>query len=230
MIKGWTNSGSTSPARTAFRLMAPLAILLASPALAQSPPPGAVPPPAGPYAAVPVDVIDPLWVPPRAVMRMLRSAGYEILSRPRVRGVLYSIAVVTPDGEDGRVFMDARDGRLVRFVPGFALSSRTEQDVEFTYNPPGPPPPLPGAAPRKPPSTPQTASRAPSTTGVAPNSARPQSAPKVQPGPKPAETTASPPPQTQAIATRPAEAKPAEAKPPVVLQPTRELPAVLGLE
>lgn len=240
MTKGWTNSRPTSGMWIAIRLMAPLANLMgASPVLAQSPPPGYLPP-NGPYAAAPVvDFIDPLWVPPRAVMRMLRSAGYEILSPPRVRGVLYSIAVVRPDGEDGRVFMDARDGRLVRFVPGFALNNRTEDDVEFAYNPPsprltpppGPPPiPPPGASSRKTPAGPKTASRTPATTGVAPNSVKLQGAPKVPPAPKPTETTAAPPPQTQAIATKPADAKPADARPPVVLQPTQELPAVLGLE
>ena len=240
MTNGWTNTGSIGAARMALWLMAPLAVLLgASQVSAQSPPPGYVPPP-GPYAAAPADAVDPLWVPPRAVMRMLRSTGYEILSQPRLRGVLYSIAVVRPDGEDGRLFMDARDGRLVRFVPGFALSSRTEEDVELAYNPPSSPPnlrptPPPGsppvASPRKPPlSAPKTASRTPATTGVAPNSDRLQGAPKAPPAPKPTEPTAAPPPQTQAVATRPANPKPADAKPPVVLQPTQELPAVLGLE
>ena len=238
MTKRWTNWGSIGAALTVVWLTAPLAVLSgASPVLAQSPPPGYVPPPNGPYAAAPVvDFVDPLWVPPRAVMRMLRSAGYEILSRPRVRGVLYSMAVVTPDGEDGRIFMDARDGRLVRFVPGFALSNRTEDDVEFAYNPPAPPlnPPAPplGASPRKPPpSAPKVASRPPATTGIAPSSTK-QAAPKpgeTRPAQSPAQsapvTAAAPPPQTQAIAT-----KPAELKPPVVIQPTQEMPSVLGLE
>lgn len=218
--------------------IAPMAMLIvASPAmaqtLAQQPPPNTVR--NGAYASA-VSDIDDAAVPPREAVRMLRSTGYTVLTRPRPAGpVLYSIAVVTPRGEDGRIYMDIRDGRLVRFVPGYALTPRTDEDIELAYSPPSPPPAA--AAPRKPASNaaPKTASRTPATTGTAPSSAK-QAAPKL-PEVKPAETkpaqsapvapvaAATPTPQTTGVAT-----KPAEAKPPVVLQPTQEMPAVLSLE
>lgn len=215
---------------------ASIAVLIsAAPALAQSPPPGAIRP-GGAYASA-VSDIDEATVPPREAIRMLRSTGYTVLSRPRPAGlVLYSIAVITPRGDDGRIYMDIRDGRLVRFVPGYALTARTDDEIELAYNPPSPPPAA--AAPRKPAPTaaPKTASRPPATTtGTAPSSAK-QAAPKL-PENKPVETkpaqaapaapvaAATPVPQTAGVAP-----KPAEAKPPVVIQPTQEMPAVMGLE
>lgn len=222
MRTGWMTMGR----------LAPIAVLIAaSPALAQSPPPGAIRG-GGPYAST-VSDIDEATVPPREAIRMLRSTGYTVLSRPRPAGlVLYSIAVITPRGDDGRIYMDVRDGRLVRFVPGYALTPRTDEDIEFAYNPPSPPP---AAVPRKP-AAPKTASRQPmaTTTGVAPSSAK-QAAPKV-PELKPAQTrpaqtppapvaAATPAPQTTGVAV-----KPSDAKPPVVIQPTQEMPAVMGLE
>lgn len=211
---------------------ASMAVLIsAAPALAQSPSAG-VPRAGGAYASA-VSDIDDATVPPREAIRMLRSTGYTVLSRPRPAGVvLYSIAVITPRGDDGRIYMDVRDGRLVRFVPGYALTVRTDEDIELAYNPPSPPP-VAAPAPRKP--APKTASRTPATTGTAPSSTK-QSAPKL-PEIKPAETkpaqaapaapvaAATPAPQTTGIAP-----KPAEAKPPVVLLPTQEMPAAMGLE
>lgn len=225
MSTGWMSLGR----------LAPIAMLMAaSPVLAQ-PAPGAIRN-GGAYAST-VSDFDDAMVPPREAVRMLRSTGHTVLSRPRPAGaVLYSIAVITPRGEDGRIYMDIRSGRLVRFVPGYALTPRTDEDVDLAYNPPSPPPPA--AKPRKP-AAPKTASRPPAsaTTGTAPSATK-QAAPRI-PETKPVETkpaqatparsapvtAAAPAPQTQAIAT-----KPAEAKPPVVIQPTQEMPAVLGLE
>ena len=120
---------------------ASMAVLIsAAPALAQSPPAGASRP-GGAYASA-VSDIDDAAVPPREAIRMLRSTGYTVLSRPRPAGaVLYSIAVITPRGDDGRIYMDVRDGRLVRFVPGYSLTPRTDEGIELAYNPPSPPPP-----------------------------------------------------------------------------------------
>lgn len=226
MPTGWMSVG---------RLASIAVLISAAPALAQSPPPGAVRP-GGAYASA-VSDIDEAAVPPREAIRMLRSTGYTVLSRPRPAGaVLYSIAVITPRGDDGRIYMDVRDGRLVRFVPGYALTARTDEDIDLAYNPPSPPPTAVTPAPRKPaPSAaPKTASRTPATTGTAPSAAK-QAAPKL-PDVKPAETkpaqaapaapvaAATPAPQTTGIAPKPAD------KPPVVLLPTQDMPAVLGLE
>lgn len=213
---------------TEVQRVAAFGVLMAacSPVFAQSPadfPPPGPARPGGPNAAG----AGPSAVPPIEALRMLRSTGYSILSRPRPAGVLYSIAVITPGGDDGRIYMDSRDGRLVRFVPGYALTPRTDEQIELAYNPPGPPPSA--DTPRRPPppaAAPKTASR---TTGVAINPARP-AAPKPPPAAKPAETAAAPAPvsQTQGAATKPVEARPD--KPALVIQPTQEAPPALGLE
>ena len=53
---------------------------------------------------------------------MLRDYGYAPLGAPRQRGNVYSIAVIDPRGEEGRLVIDARNGRIVRFVPSYAVS------------------------------------------------------------------------------------------------------------
>lgn len=212
----------------ALRLMPVMLVVLTAPVMAQTlavdngPP--VIPGNSDSNAALPQQAIDPSWVPPREVVRMLRSTGYSVLSRPKLRGAIFSVAVVTPRGDDGRLFMDARDGRLLRFVPGYALTSRTEEEVGLAYNPPSPP--LAAATLRSQASPhAKSASRAPpATTGVAP-SGNPQAAAR----PSTARSTTAAPSQTQAAA-RPTEAKPADAKPALVIQPTQDIPPALGLE
>lgn len=222
-MPGWSKVLKISPV---------VACLSVTPAMAQrlavdSGPPPVVLEHSDAQAALVQPLGDPTWVPPREVVRMLRSVGYDVLSRPRLRGPIFSVIVVSPRGEDGRIFVDARDGRLLRFVAGYALTGRTEEEIGLAYNPPGPPP---VSQPRKPqPSPAKTASRT-QTTGIAP-SVNPQTGSS---GPVARPTAAAPgtlaQPQTQASATRPADTRPADARPSLVIQPTREMPAVLGLE
>ena len=64
--------------------------------------------------------------------RIIREAGFSPLGIPRQRGFIYTIAVIDRGGEDGRLVIDARSGRILRFVPASTLpylSSGTEQYV-----------------------------------------------------------------------------------------------------
>ena len=50
---------------------------------------------------------------------MLRDNGFSPLGIPRLRGFVYTIAVIDRGGEDGRLVIDARNGRIIRFVPAY---------------------------------------------------------------------------------------------------------------
>lgn len=56
-------------------------------------------------------------LPPREVYAVLRENGFSPLGAPRLRGLFYSISAIDRRGDDGRLVIDARDGRILRFVP-----------------------------------------------------------------------------------------------------------------
>ena len=64
----------------------------------------------------------PALLPPREVYAVLRENGFSPLGAPRLRGLFYSIAAIDRQGEDGHLVIDARDGRIVRFVPADRFS------------------------------------------------------------------------------------------------------------
>ena len=51
------------------------------------------------------------------VYAVLRDNGFSPLGIPRLRGYVYTIAVIDRGGEDGRLVIDARNGRIIRFMP-----------------------------------------------------------------------------------------------------------------
>ena len=59
----------------------------------------------------------PALLPPTEVYAVLRENGFSPLGIPRLRGFVYTIAVIDRGGEDGRLVIDARDGRIIRFMP-----------------------------------------------------------------------------------------------------------------
>ena len=59
----------------------------------------------------------PPLLPPTEVYAVLRENGFSPLGAPRLRGLFYSISAIDRRGDDGRLVIDARDGRIVRFVP-----------------------------------------------------------------------------------------------------------------
>jgi hypothetical protein len=196
----------------------------------------------GPYAAMPPEVpaprygppaYEPRLMPPIEVYTVLRENGFLPLGIPRQRGLVYTIAVIEPGGSDGRLIIDARSGRIIRFIPADGMIDDGDRgDLSGAYGAAGPlPPPTPvrSSVPRPPAPIPNVASR---------------TVPKPRPNPLAARPAAEPAQQSAAVQQKPAEAQQAvapaatptvgQAKPaaPVApsILPTQEMPAVQGLE
>lgn len=211
-------------------------ILLASGALAQSPY-ATVSDFGGPYAAMPPGPgphygYGPTLLPSTEVYAVLRDNGFSPLGIPRLRGFVYTIAVIDRGGEDGRLVIDARDGRIIRFVPAYRMGGVFHEGPRVMYGaPPAPlPPPDVRSSVHPPRATGQVASH-----GVVPvpkakpllarEPAKSVAEPVKQataPQPKPAEVQAAAPP---AVTTGAAPAKPAPQ-----IAPTQDLPTAQGLE
>ena len=195
----------------------------------------------GPYAAMPPDIPAPRYgpslLPPTEVYTVLRENGFLPLGIPRQRGLVYTISVIGRGGDDGRLVIDARNGRIIRFIPAYRMGDNFNDDLIGTYGPVGSLPPVSAVRgpPRPPATVPHVASRTPSVpmpraappraTEAKPLAAQPAPAPTQQSAAvqaKPAD--AQTPPQVAAPAT--VEAKPAAPQ----IQPTQEMPKVQGLE
>lgn len=199
----------------------------------------------------------PALLPLPEVYAVLRDNGFSPLGAPRQRGLTYIIAALDRGGEDGKLIIDARNGRILRFVPAFQWGGTLDR---MRYEPEAPapasrgpltlPPPTvikaePQALPVAPPA-PRVASRGevpaapPTTIAALPKS-------PVAAAPKPMAAAPRPVPQqrTAAVQPRPAEAAPAAtqpapvpAQPPAVIQakpetqilPTQPMPPAEGLE
>ena len=179
----------------------------------------------------------PALLPPREVYVVLRENGFSPLGAPRLRGFMYSISAIDRQGDDGHLVIDARDGRIVRFVRADRFSGYGGYHDGYY----GAPPPRPSSGPLEPmtrldahPPAPKMASRTPSSIPV-PKAApsRPASELPVAAKPAPAATPQqSAAMQVKPAATLPAAAAPppAEAKPAPVIQPTQPMPKVQDLE
>src|SRR6201995_3424999 len=153
------------------------------------------PPAYGPPAAdrAPAGDRAPL-LPPQEVYAVLRDNGFSPLGAPYQRGFTYVIAVMDRGGEDGRLVIDARNGRIIRFTPAFRWSNGYYGERGYSgdrsappplYGPPGvlpPMAPISGEA-RPPVSVPHLASRSvplpqpkPSVAGKLPDVAPQKSA------------------------------------------------------
>lgn len=194
-----------------------------------------------PYAAAPPDVVVPAYpaygpvlLPLREIYAILRETGFVPLGVPRQRGFFYVIAAADRYGEQGRLVIDARTGRIIRFVPAYGAG-----DI---YGAAPVPHGVPGRAPvvgelseppRPPASLPKMASRSPAVP-------IPRAAPPRTSDEKLVEKPLPPAPQQSAQAqTKPADAPPvtraapapsSEAKPTPQIQPTRPMPSVQDLE
>src|ERR1700756_4988323 len=108
-------------------------------------PPAHGPPPAyGPPAGY-----GPPLLPPQEVYAVLRDNGFSPLGAPYQRGLTYVIAVMDRGGEDGRLVIDARNGRIIRFPPALRWSNgyfRGSNDVSGRRNRPPAPAGAAGAA------------------------------------------------------------------------------------
>jgi hypothetical protein len=191
----------------------------------------------GPYYAPPEPAAPPRYgygpalLPPHEVYNIIREAGFSPLGIPQQRGYVYTISVIDRGGDDGKLVIDARNGRIIRFMPAWQMGGHFNGAMNMTYDPAGAPPVTQArGAPRPPASVPRVASR---TVPV----------PRANPlGSKPAEAAASKsaeaPQQSAAVQAKPAEASPPPAAtigqvPPAAapsIRPTQEMPKVQGLE
>ena len=190
----------------------------------------------------------PALLPATEVYAVLRDNGFSPLGIPRLRGAVYTIAVIDRRGDDGRLVIDARDGRILRFMPtadAYGMAPAYEERAVAPYGPQSalpPPTAIRGGPPRPPASIPHVASRAvPLPTAaplrggapvVAAKPAAAESAPQQAQAPQ-----AQPAQQTAAVQPKPAEATaPAaaptvgQAKPAATILPTQDMPAAQGLD
>jgi hypothetical protein len=199
-----------------------------------------------PYAVAPPPVPGPQYVPgPRyapgpqygygpgpgllpstEVYSVLRDNGFLPLGIPRLRGVVYTIAVIDRGGGDGRLMIDARNGRIIRFVPANGMGDNYYEDQSALHGPPGAPQPahVQGSAPPSRPA-PHVASRTVPMPKAKPLAAKPAAVPApiqqaAAPAPKPAEVQAAAPVTTGSV----------PAKPVPQIAPTQDMPTVQGLE
>src|SRR6185437_15230524 len=111
----------------------------------------------GPYAAMPphaAAAYGPRLLPAPEVYTVLRDNGFSPLGAPQQRGLFYTIAVLDRGGGEGRLVIDARDGRIVRYARGYPA------DEAVGYGPPGLPPVSAVRGPPRPPGlVPHVASR-----------------------------------------------------------------------
>jgi hypothetical protein len=185
----------------------------------------------------------PVLLPSTEVYAVLRENGFSPLGIPRLRGSVYTIAVIDRRGEDGRLVIDARDGRILRFMPAadaYGMAPAYEQPTVAPYRPQSalPPPTMVRSGPPRPPAPiPHVASR----TVPLPKAAPPREAPVAVA--KPADPTTQqvqapqPAQQAAAVQAKPAEAAPqaaaatvGQAKPASTIMPTQEMPAAQGLD
>ena len=205
----------------------------------------------GPYAAVPQEAPAPRYypygpalLPPPEIYAIVRQSGFSPLGIPHQRGLVYIIAVIDPGGDDGRLVIDARTGRIIRFMPAYRMGDNFSEDMTATYSPVGPPPISAVRGPPRPPLSIPGARVASRTSSVPVPRAAPLRAGEVpragEVKPLAASPTPAPVQQSAAVQPKPAEAEPApaqaaapavvEAKPAPQIQPTQEMPKVQGLE
>ena len=185
----------------------------------------------------------PGLLPSTEVYSVLRDNGFSPLGIPRLRGFVYTIAVIDRGGEDGRLVIDARNGRIIRFLPADRMGENYYDDQSALRGPVMARPPqaqLPQAqaapdqvqpAPR--PSRPaHVASRSVPMPKASPI-ARPAVPAPVQqaaaPGPKAAEVKAADK-SAEVQATAPVTTGSAPAKPAPSIAPTQDMPKAQGLE
>lgn len=197
-----------------------------------------VPPP--PYEAGPGYGYGPSLLPSTEVYSVLRDNGFSPLGIPRLRGFVYTIAALDRDGSGGRLVIDARNGRILRFMPRrWGGDNFYEEQSALPRPVPGPvgaPPPQaqapqaqahgPDQAAARPSRPAQVASRTVPMPKASPITAKPTPA-----APAPVQQAAAPAPapkaaEAQPVAPAPAEA--VEAKP--ATAPTEEMPKAQGLE
>ena len=195
----------------------------------------------GPYAAMPPDAPIPRYpgygprlLPPQEVYTVVRESGFSPLGIPQQRGLIYTISVIDRGGDDGRLVIDARTGRILRFVRASRMGDNFNDELTVNYGPVGPLPPPPAATLRGP--SPSASAPPPRLASRTPSVPLPKPAPHDAGAPKPQATVPLPalPQQSAAVQAKPAAIAPQAAAPAVIappqVQPTQDMPKVQGLE
>jgi len=200
--------------------------------------PDGAPPPAPPPVYNYGGGYAPALLPPTEVYAVLRDNGFSPLGIPHQHGLVYLISVIDRNGEDGRLVIDARNGRIIRFTPAWGgdgpYGGQFEPERMPGYGPQGalPPPTVIRGIPRPPAPVPHVASRAARPPQRAPHSASIETRPAL-PSPPPtasAQVHQGSAPSVQANASPPANATIGEAKPAPMIRPTQPMPPAEGLE
>src|SRR5207248_10736926 len=97
--------------------------------------PQAAPPPQ--YEPGPRYGTGPGLLPSTEVYSVLRDNGFLPLGIPRLRGFVYTIAVIDRGGADGRLVIDARNGRIIRFMPARGIGDNYDEDQSALHELPG---------------------------------------------------------------------------------------------
>lgn len=189
-----------------------------------------------PYAGMPPPIpaprygYEPSVLPPEEVYGVLRDNGFSPLGALHLRGYVYTIAAIDPSGEDGRLVIDARSGRILRFVPAYRMGPGFDGAAAGSGRQGAMAPIMVRGVPRPPAPIPHVASRAvpvPKPSPRAPELARP--------------ATAEPTEQSAALQAKPPEpAGPARPAAPTTvgqapsaasaILPTQKMPPAQGLE
>jgi hypothetical protein len=224
-----SHGAAGSPYQTVSDFEEPYGGLPPAPPPYAAPPPSsyAAPPPA-PYGAPPPYAppgrpyygYEPGLMPMHEVYAVLRENGFLPLGIPHRQGYVYEISAMDPDGEDGRLVIDGRNGRIIRFMPASWMGRNHESELTGIYGAQAalPPPTSVRGGPRPPAPIPHVANR--TVPLPAPKPARTAAA---QSQPQPQVSAAAPPPATTGTIS---EAKPSQP----AIRPTQDMPAVQGLE
>jgi hypothetical protein len=173
---------------------------------------------------------------------VLRDNGFLPLGIPRLRGFVYTIAAIDRGGEDGRLIIDARNGRIIRFVPAYRTDDNFDQDQSTLRGPFMAQPPHARAPQAQAPQA-QAAPLTQAPDQAAPRPSRPAHvASRTVPMPKASPIAAKPAParvqQAAAPAPKSADVRAdapvttgsAPPKPVPQIAPTQDMPNVQGLE
>lgn len=248
VISGWTMVGGLAAAVTAAGAQ-PMPRMAGAPAVTQvsdiDEPFAALP---RIHRVMPDDGYTPEMLSPREVADLARDAGFEPLGVPYQRGPVYTMSALNSDGDDGRLVIDGRTGRILRFMPAWQMGDAMETVTVASYgriqglprfiehNPPRPPravgrlvsrtptTPLPRPSPQ-----PSTRGHSPAAAGTAATAVAPvkdaskpaTDAAKIEPGKAEAAKTDAAPKQEAAVT----QTKPTAAPTPA---PTEAKPAPAG--
>jgi hypothetical protein len=201
-----------------------------------------------PYAVAPRPVPGPSYLPgPRygngpsllpstEVYSVLRDNGFSPLGIPRLRGFVYTIAAIDRGGADGRLIIDARNGRIIRFLPAYRMGGDNYYEEQSALHGPfGAQPPQAMARPPQ--------AQAPDQVQAEPRPSRPAHVasrtvpmPKAspiaaKPAPAPVQQATAPAPKSAEVqAAAPVTTGSAPAKPIPSIAPTQDMPTAQGLE